>query len=226
MKKSLFIVPVAVLACAEPSYADFWGGDIPLLAQIVVNTLQTLSQLESQTSLMQDSMSGIKDRIFRISTISDVVQPAQWNQWKDPSEALKRLKLIYETLPKEYRSEKSDEIESEISTAMNLVARVSSGATSSFLSGKELERRGADASPGVAQKLTASGVGSLVTINAQALVIQSHVTSLLAQMLADANEKESRGVISKGQSFSGISTSLGSEDGKFSTHAFPSGLQP
>ncbi len=223
MRKGYFIIPVVLLASSDRARADIWGGDIPLLAQIVVNTLQTLHQLQTQTSLMEDGMDGIKDRINRISTIAEVVQPGQWNQWKDPNEALKRLKLIYETLPKEYRSDKSDQIESEISNAMNLVSRLAPGANTSFLSGKELERRGADASPGVAQKLTASGIGSLVSINAQALVIQSHITSLLAQMLADANEKESRGVIAKGQGFTGISASLRSDNGKFSSHVFPGG---
>ena len=223
MRKELIILSLVFLI-AEPARADFWGGDLPLLFQIVTNTLQTLWQLESQTSLMRDEMEGISDRIYRISTISEIVQPSQWEQWKDPSGALSRLKMIYETLPKEYRSAKSDEIEREISEAMNMVSRVGPGSHSTFRSGKELESRGALASPGVAQKLTASGVGSLVAIDAQNQIIFSHITSLLAQTLADANEKEVRGVVSKGQGFSGVSDSLASQDGKFSTHALPSGM--
>lgn len=225
MRKEFLIFPIAIFA-SSPARADFWGGDLPLLTQIVANTLQTLNQLRTQTTLMQDEMNGIKDRIFRISTIAEVVQPAQWDQWKNPQEAMRRLKLIYETLPKEYRSPKADQIESEISAAMNLVARVVPGANTTFQSGKELERRGADASPGVAQKLTASGIGSLVAIDAQSLVIQSHITSLLAQMLADANEQETRGVISKGKGFSNITQNLGDKDGKFSTNAMPAGVKP
>jgi hypothetical protein len=224
MKKELFILPIAFLV-AQPAHADFWGGDLPLLAQIVTNTLMTLNQLRTQTGLLQDEMSGINDRIFRVSTISQMVQPSTWDQWKDPNEALKRLRFIYQTLPKEYRSEKSDEIETSISSAMNLVAKVAPGANTSFLSGKELERRGADASPGVAQKLTASGVGSLVTLESQNLVVQSHIANLIAQNLADANDKESRGVISKGKCFSNVSENMGPNDGRFSTHALPSGVK-
>jgi hypothetical protein len=88
-----------------------------------------------------------------------------------------------------------------------------------------MERRGADASPGVAQKLTASGVGSLIALQAQTQVIESHITSLLSQMLADANEKESRSIVSKAAGFSGMSESLGSDDGRFSTHASPFGVK-
>ncbi len=219
MKKFLFL-PLLLIFPA-PSRADFWGGDLPLLAEIVTNTLMTLNQLRQQTEIFQDEMDGIKDKINRIQTISDVVQPAQWDQWKDPAEAYRRLQLIYETLPKEYRSPKADEIESEIAQAMNMISRVSRDTRTTFHSGKELERRGADASPGVAQKLTASGVGTLVAMEAQSQVIQSHITGLLARMLADANEKETRMVVTKGHSFADVSESLGQDDGKFSSHVLP-----
>lgn len=209
-----------------PARADLWGGDLPLLAQIVANTLQTLSQLQQQTGLMRDEMAGIRDKISRIQTISDVVQPSSWDQWKSPSEALRRLKIIYYTLPKEYRSEKADEIEDELSKAMNLVARIGPEALTTFLSGKEMERRGAETSPGVAQKLTASGMGTLIAMEAQSQVIQSHITSLLAQTLADANEKEARAVVTRGAAFSNVSENLGAHDGLFSTHVFPLRMAP
>lgn len=215
-----FIIMLILFTTPPPARADFWGGDLPLLVQIVANTLNTLSELEKQSTLLRDEMAGIKDKIYRIQTISEVVQPATWDKWKNPVEAVKRLRTIYYTLPREYRSEKSDHIEDEISKAMNLVARISSEAHSTFLSGKELERRGADASPGVAQKLTASGVGTLVALEAQSQVMQSHITSLLTQILATANENEARTLVSKGECFSKISKSLGNDDSRFSTHVF------
>lgn len=199
--------------------ADMWGADLPLLAEIVFNTLHTMMELEKQTDQMNDQLAGIKDRIDRIRTIADLVQPSSWDKWKDPSEALRRLKVIYQTMPKEYRSEKSDTIEEELSKAMNLVSRISSESHTTFKSGKELERRGADASPGVAQKLTASGVGTLIALESQSQVIQSHITSLLAQMLADANERETRSVVSKGSSFTSFSRDLGQSESKFSIQA-------
>lgn len=204
-----------------PAKADLFGGDLPLLAQIVTNTLNTLFELRKQSGLLSDSMEGIKDKIYRIQTISNVVQPSSWDQWKDPREAMRRLKFIYHTLPPEYRSAKADAIEEELSKAMNMVARVVPEANTTFQSGKELERRGADASPGVANKLTASGVGTLVAMEAQTQVIQSHITSLLAQILAEANERESREVVARGAGFSGVSTNLGDDRGWFSSHVLP-----
>lgn len=196
--------------------ADLFGGDLPLLAQIVMNTLHTMYELQRQSELMNDEMRGIKDRIDRIRTIAEVVQPSDWDKWKDPREAVNRLRMVYHTIPKEYRSEKYDQIESELAKAMNLVARVGPETATTFNSGKEMERRGADASPGVAQKLTASGVGTLIALESQSQVIQSHITSLLAQMLAEGNERETRSVVSRGTSFKLFSVNLSQKESQFS----------
>ncbi len=223
MKKLILVFSLTFLPFHAK--ADLWGADLPLLAEIVFNTLHTMMELEKQSKHMGDELAGIKDKINRIKTIADVVQPSEWDKWKDPKEALNRLKVIYHTMPKEYRSEKYDTIEDEISKAMNLVARVSPEAKSSFNSGKELERRGADASPGVAQKLTASGVGSLVTLESQSLVMQSQITSLLAQMLADGNEKETRAVTAKGASMKSFASNLKQDESKFSELVLRNGTE-
>lgn len=218
MRKILLIIAISVLPMK--ARADFWGGDLPLLAEIVFNTLHTMNELERQSQLMNDELAGIHDRIDRIRTIAEVVQPSTWDKWKDPREAVNRLRLIYHNIPKEYRSEKYDELEHEIAKAMNLAARLQSGTESAFRSGKELERRGVQASPGVAQKLTATGIGSLVSLESQSLIVQSHITTLLAQILADANEKETRSVVSRGSSFKALSTDLGQKDFRFSALVF------
>lgn len=220
-----FIITATTFTSPQQARADLWGGDLPLLAKIVFNTLQTMYELRRQSEYMSDELAGIKDRIDRIRTISELVQPSTWDQWKNPQEALRRLQAIYQTMPKEYRSEKSDVIEAEITKAMNLIARISGEAQTTFKSGKELERRGADASPGVAQKLTASGVGTLVSLESQTLTLQSHITSLLTQMLADANERETRAVVSRGAGFSGVAKELTTQERTFSRVALAKGRE-
>ncbi len=223
--KKFFFLPLCFLLLFTPARAraDMWGGDLPLLVNIVLNTLNTLYELQKQSQMLEEQMDGIKDKIQRIQTISELVQPSTWDQWRDPSEALRRLKMVYYTLPKEYRSEKADTIEQELSRAMASISRISGGAQTSFLSGKEMERRGADASPGVAAKLTASGIGTLVSMEAQTQVIQSHITSLLAQMLADSNEREARSLVAKGEGFNSFFEILRQKDFSFSSRALSIG---
>lgn len=219
MKKFVLGLLIALIWIPVPARADLFGGDLPLLAEIVMNTLQTLNELEAQTTLAKDQMKGIKDKITRMKTIADLVQPSSWNEWKSPEEAAKRLKKIYFTLPKEYRSEKAEAMEAELSNAMAEIGKLSTEAKDAFLSGKELESKGADASPGVAQKLTASGTGTLVAMAAQQQVLTSHITSLLVQMLAQKNEEDAREMVSNGSTLKGISKSLSQETQPFSKRA-------
>lgn len=214
MKKLIVILALTLMPLK--SRADMWGADLPLLAEIVFNTLHTMVELQQQTSYMADEMEGIKDRINRVQTIANLVHPATWDRWKDPREASRRLSQIYRVMPKEYRNEKYKELDSEISNAMTMTAQVQTQTDSTFKSGKELERRGADASPGVAQKLTASGVGSLVSVQAQSLALQSHIVTMLAQMMAQANESETRSVVVKGNALKTVSAQL---ESKFSAVA-------
>ncbi len=214
MKKYLMII---LLLFNFKARADLWGGDLPLLAQIVTNTLYTMYELQRQTKFMDDEMRGVNDKINRIKTINDVVQPSQWSAWKDPNEALRRIKLIYDTLPKEYKSEKSDIIEDELSKAMNLIAKVNLETKTTFESGKELESRALTSSPAVAQKLSASAMGTMISQQAQSQVLQSHMVSLLTQMLADGHESETRFIVSHGKSYNNLSRSLDVKQHTFSS---------
>lgn len=218
-----FLISIALLFPTK-SKADLFGGDLALLAEIVFNTLHTMRELEKQSRYLQDELAGIKDRIHRVQTIANLVQPSEWDKWKDPREAINRIRQIYHVIPKEYRSEKSDQIEQELSKAFNLIGKMAPESATSFKSGKELERRGADSSPGVATKLTASGIGTLIALESQTQVIQSHMTSLLAQMLAEGNEKETRAIAARGNSMRGFSKSLQSQDRAFSSIVLGLGL--
>jgi hypothetical protein len=220
MKKYLFSFFLVFQLQAK---ADLFGGDLPLLAQIVFNTLHTMYELQQQSQLLKDEMAGINDRIQRVKTINDIVQPSEWDNWKDPKEALGRLDKIYKALPKEYKTEKSDLVESEIAKAMTLISNVSTDTKSTFISGKELEARALNSSPGVSAKLTASGVGTLISQQAQSQVIQSHVVSLLTQMLADGHEKESRMILTKAENYKTFSQSLSQKESSFSNTALKFG---
>jgi hypothetical protein len=211
-----FILIISLLLPMKPAKADLWGNDLPLLLQIVLNTMGTLNQLSTQSNLMRDELNGINDRLYRIQSIATMIQPSEWEHWKDPREALRRLQTIYYTLPKEYRTERSDEIETEISKAMNLISQLNPEIKITFLSGKEMERNASTSSPGVAQKMTASGVGTLIAMESQSQALQSQITSLLAKMVAKGAESESRALVSRGKSYQSVSGILSTGEHKFS----------
>ena len=85
MIKQIVLIVLMISAPLRPAKADLWGGDLPLLTQIVFNTLHTMYELQQQTQMLSDQMDGIKDRINRIQTIAEVVQPSSWEKWRDPA---------------------------------------------------------------------------------------------------------------------------------------------
>lgn len=177
--------------------ADMWGGDIPLLIQIVTNTLRTYSQLKNQTNLLKKELQGIDDVIRRFETIRDLTRPEELKSWKDPHIALNRLRSIYYTLPPQFRTQKSDEIERQIANAMSLASRMMDTADDAFRSGSQLEKDALKKGPAVANKMTASGVGTLVKLQSQQQVAQATIVSLMSQMIADSAAKEANQIQSR-----------------------------
>ncbi len=198
----------------QQARADFWGGDIPLLIEVVSNTLNTLNQLKDQSEMMRRELRGIDDKIHRLTTIKELIRPKDLELWKNPKEAAKRLRDIYLTLPPEFRTEKSDDIEKRISEAMSVAGVLAESAKPAFDSGKQLEKDGLEVGPAVANKMAASGVGTLVALQSQNQVAQATIISLLSQMIAEDGSKEAAKLKSQAKEFK----SLGSGMTGFSKH--------
>lgn len=190
MRKVTLPLMAALGFAAVPAHADFFGGDLPLLAEIVTNTLNTLNELQRQTEMLNKELRGIDDKINRLKTITDLLKTEDFAKWKDPREAVRRLSTIYYTLPNELRTERSDEIEQQIGRAMSLASQLVDGAKAPFASGKQMETEALNAGPAVANKMTASGVGSLVALESQNQVAQATIISMLSQMVADGATRE------------------------------------
>ncbi len=206
--KKITLGIILTLACARPARADFWGGDIPLLIEIVSNTLSTLYELKDQSEMLRRELRGIDDKIYRLKTIQEIIAPNDLNAWKDPREALRRLQRIYYTMPPEFRTEKSDEVERRISQAMSVAGILVDSAKPAFSSGKQLEKEGLTVGPAVANKMTASGVGTLVALESQNQVAQATIISLLSQMIAENGSKEASRLNSQSREFKAMGSGL------------------
>src|ERR1700733_11455532 len=71
--------------------ADFWGGDLSLLAEIVSNTLQTLYQLRDimgngvdTLQFMRDINSGIRDAMGIMQTFNTTIHPGVMGELQGP----------------------------------------------------------------------------------------------------------------------------------------------
>lgn len=191
------------------SHADMFGGDIPLLIQIVSNTLGTLKQMQHQSSLLKSELRGIEDKIHRIEAIKDVLSPRDKEVWRNPLEAARRLQAIYHLLPAEFKTRKSKEIEAKLADALVLAESLKRASQASFDSGKQLEKKSLDSGPAVAQKLAASGIGTLVTLEAQNQIAQSTIIGLLSQMIAEGESKHAAQISNQAEQMREVGSSLG-----------------
>lgn len=166
------------------------GEEIPFLIEIISNTLYTLHEVRAQSEMLRRELRGIDDKIHRLRTIQEIIAPDDLEKWKNPQEALRRLRRIYYELPPEFRTDKSDEIERRIAEALSVAGVLVESARPAFSSGKELEKEGLEVGPAVANKMTASGVGTLVSLQSQNQVAQAQIISLLSQMIAESGAKE------------------------------------
>lgn len=208
MKYLIFIFLITLMV-PKQAHAFFGGvSNIPFLIEIVANTLNTLREIRGQTKIMRKEMEGIDDKIKRLEAIRDILQPDNMKDWKDPRIAARRLREIYINLPDEFKTKKSDEIERQLSEAIGLSAQLIEKASSIHKSGKEIEKMGLEKSPGVAQKLTASGIGTLITLESQNQVAQATIISLLSQMIAEEGSKEAARLKSQSEEFKSISKGM------------------
>ena len=90
-----------------PAYADFWGGDLPLLAEIVVNTLQQISKLgdiigqaKENLEYFQDLNKGIRDALNLAKTMNQKLAPGVLSDLQGAEQALAVIEQLYGATPK------------------------------------------------------------------------------------------------------------------------------
>ena len=96
------IFVLLVLFSAQNTRADFFGGDIAVLSQILVQTIQQLSQLKQivgagrdSLGLMRDINRGINDSLYLMRTIGPGTDPGLYRNWTSIDSALRQLQAIY-----------------------------------------------------------------------------------------------------------------------------------
>src|ERR1019366_6690788 len=101
MKKSILTL-IFFSLLSLPARADFWGGDLPLLAQILSNAIQELAQLKSILGTTQDNLDllrqinqGINDCLALYNTIAPDTNPGLYKDWDKVQTALGKISSIY-----------------------------------------------------------------------------------------------------------------------------------
>ena len=196
MKKT-FLIVMLFLAAPRTAKADLWGGDLPLLAEIVFNTLQQLLTMKDmlengkdQLDLLKEINAGINDSLQMIHSSFPHIDPGIYHDWRDADSAIRELRRIYgEITPSKNESIEKDTDQS-IAEAVVLNNDIYKYTKEVDQIGEMIKAYSHEVSPGGAAKLTAQSLGVMLTVMNQSLRAQATSLKLQAQTLAVANKEQ------------------------------------
>ena len=196
-KNWIIIILVFFQTTTTPVRADFWGGDIPLLIQIVVNTLQQLIQLRNIVGTGQDSLSLIRDINQGISLAMGIIRtqnttigPGMFSEYRNTDDVLRAVQDIYGTVPRTTEARLQASNDQAVSEAITLHNQAFDYATMVDPEAERIKDYSRNVSPAEAGRLTAQSLGVLIHVANQILRTNAATLKLLSQNLALQNHHE------------------------------------
>lgn len=193
----IHLMALALVLTPTASRADFWGGDIPLLIQIVTNTAQQLLQLKEivgngadTLGLLRDINRGINDSLGIVRTIYPNIDPGIYRNWDKIDQALRGLEQIYGTVTPSQDARVQQDTDQSVAEAISLNNSIYKYTADIDQIGETIKQYSHSVSPGGAQKLTAESLGVMLTVMNQSLRTQATGLKIQAQALALQNHRD------------------------------------
>lgn len=177
--------------------ADFWGGDLIYLAQILENAIKQYAELKTivengkdQVNLIREINRGLNDSLSLIRTTFPNIDSGVFKDWNNINDAMGKLQSIYGVVnpsPLENVYANADQSVAEVVTLNNDIYKYTNKIDEL---GEVIKGYSHDVSPGGAQKLTAQTLGIMLQVMNQSLRSQATGLKLQAQSMAIQNKKD------------------------------------
>lgn len=197
------------------SKADFWGGDIPLLIQIVANTLQQLAQLRAilgnghdTLDLLRNVNEGIKNAMDIMRTMNTTIQPGIFSQYRDPNDLLGAIQNLYGMIPKTQEARLQAAQDQSVTEAITLHNQAFDYAAQVDPEAERIKDYARGTSPAGSARLTAESLGVLIHVSDQILRTNAAMLKVLSENLALQNHHEKLNSAQFKAEYDGISKSL------------------
>lgn len=195
--KKIILVFIISFVSITPARADFWGGDLIYLAQILENALRQLIELrnmvengKSQLELIRDINRGINDSLRLADTMSPYVEPGIYQDWRSGIDSIRKLQQIYGNVTDNPNAQVQRDSDQNVAEAVTLNNEVYNYTQSIDQLSEVIKEYSHSVSPGGAQKLTAQTLGVMLQVMNQSLRTQATGLKIQAQALAVQNKKE------------------------------------
>lgn len=186
-----------ILLVPQPARADFWGGDVMVLVQILAQSIQQLAQLreifgtgQDTLNLIKDINQGISDALNGFQSINRMLKPGVLGDIRDPGQLYHAIQDIYGTIPQTQSAKMEQLNDQSVSEAITLHNEAFQYAGDLDPEAERLKESAANASPQGAAKLTAQSLGVLIHVTNQVLRTNAAILKIVSQNLAMSNHKE------------------------------------
>lgn len=214
------------LMMPTPAKADMFGGDVVILAKILIQTIQQLHQLKmifdngkDTLSLMRDINRGIREGLRIIQIIDPKFNPGIFGSLETAESVQRAIEELYGSIPQtsEYRLQEAQDRAASESIAMN--GTLFEYADDVDSEAKRIISHAQDVSPQGAAKLTAESLAILIGVSTQVLRTNSMMLKMMGQNMALANRKEKLQAMQFKTQYQEISSGLGNLPKKINAKA-------
>lgn len=193
---TVFMFSVAMIL-PQVAFADFFGGDDVILAQILVQAIQTVMQLKqvietgSDTlDLLRDINSGVKSGLGLIQIINPHFSPGVYGNLNDANSVLRAIEDVYGKTPEGADQDLIRSQDQSVAETISMNRGVYDFADQIDRERDRILFHAEQVSPQGAGKLQNQALAVLIGVSTQILRTQSQMLKLMAENMAMTNRKE------------------------------------
>lgn len=222
--RKLFLIPLLSLSLTipNPACADFWGGDLVYLAQILQTAIQQLTQLQNilgngrdTLNLLRDINQGLRNALNVMRTANQTLKPGVLSDLDNLDFVLSKVEELYGRIPNTPEGKMQLMTDRSVAEAINLHNEAFKYADRLDPEAERIKDYAHVVNPAGAAKVTVQSMGVMIHVLNQILRTNAAILKLQSEQLALQNR---RGKLDSEQfrmQYEGVSNAFGNLKSNF-----------
>lgn len=177
--------------------ADFWGGDLLFLTELINTSTQQLTQLQSMVgtgkdtfNYLQEINSGVQEAMSMMNTMNNTLDPGVLSDLQDPTSLLGKVQELYGQIPKTSEANLQQTVDQSVAENIHLHNEAFKYAENVDPEAERIKEYSKTVSPAGAGRLTAQSLGMVIHVLNQILRTNAAILKVQSEQLALMNRKE------------------------------------
>ena len=209
-------IVLGVVMTTLPARADFWGGDLPLLAEILAQAIHEVTELQSiigngkdSLQFMQDINQGLRDAMRVMNTMNRTLKPGNLSDLNNVNELMHEIEDIYGRVPVSSEAKLQSTHDVTVAESIQLHNDAFRYADEVDPEAERIKNYAQGASPQGAAKTQLEAEGILIHVMNQLLRTNAAILKIQSENLAMENRKSKMQSEAFRSKYGEISKSLG-----------------